>query len=427
MTSPKRPTMWQQALDFHKQIYPDDFGVVIKDAHYYPKLAELMVERRKKSSRGVFDIEPLPSTLMVAQANPRAIKTKGGQRLMFTDGSGAFRVSLGKGEVVHILRCRLNSKVAIEYAVGTRPGLLQLHNLVNSGSRKIRHTLPRSGVWTVGFTDRTLGYVRKSPKSLLELKRFTEHPMYAALEADFQQFYDDVEFYTRYGQSGMRKVLLSGPPGTGKTTIAMALAAAKAKDIVCVLGDGENFAEVCYQAAARKQKTVIIAEEVDAFYRPGADLLAFLDGMKTPRNPAGTYIIFSTNYPKRIDPRILKRPGRIDRVLPVGSFRRKAAAACARMYLPEDCQPLFKDRELGALLDRTTPAEIKEIIITAIGITRQSKRVLDGEVLKMARQHLTGSLSAAALACDDDMDERANSFDKFGAGIDPEELLEELD
>jgi ATP-dependent 26S proteasome regulatory subunit len=85
-------------------------------------------------------------------------------------------------------------------------------------------------------------------------------------------------------------------------------------------------------AAQKKIPVIIIAEEVDV-YRADAGTLSFLDGADTPRNLAGTYVIFSTNYPNRIDPRIRKRPGRIDRIISVGAFRTKAAAACAKMCL----------------------------------------------------------------------------------------------
>ncbi len=134
----------------------------------------------------------------------------------------------------------------------------------------------------------------------------------------------------------------------------------------------DYFKDVCYAAAQKKIPVIIIAEEVDELYRADAGTLSFLDGADTPRNVAGTYVIFSTNYPKRIDPRIRKRPGRIDRIISVGAFRTKAAAACAKMYLPEDVEIDLK--ELGAVLDRTTPAEIKEIINIAIGMIRGTKK-----------------------------------------------------
>ena len=112
-------------------------------------------------------------------------------------------------------------------------------------------------------------------------------------------------------------------------------------------------------------------------------------------------MIFSTNYPKRIDPRIRKRPGRIDRIISVGAFRTKAAAACAKMYLPEDVEIDLK--ELGAVLDRTTPAEIKEIINIAIGMIRGTKNELSVDVIKNARAFLKGTLDLSVQEADEDI------------------------
>lgn len=417
--------MWKQALNFHKEMYPDDFGVVIKDEHYYPKLANLLITRRAQKAFSYLDMEPIESTLMVSRSGPVVVRARGGNKLMFKDASGAFRVRLSKDECVHIVRCRLNSNLSIEYAVGRQSAMLQLHNLCQTGSKNLRRTLPKKGLWDCE-KDNGLIYHRPKPAVVKEAIAFAGHPQYEALEADFEQFFNDIEFYTRYGQAGMRKILMAGPPGTGKTTLARVLAANHCNKYTFIQADGRTFRDVCYEAARRATPTIVIAEEVDHLYRghAGAEILSFLDGIKTPRNVAGTYVIFSTNYPKAIDERILKRPGRIDRVIPVGAFRRKAAAVCAQHYLPDDCS--IPAKELGAVLDRCTAAEIKEIIVTAFGVTRVTRETLTAKTLEHARELLTGRLKRAAAECEENMDSRQNDFKENGPGVDHDELLDEV-
>lgn len=72
---------------------------------------------------------------------------------MFKDGSGAYRIHLGQNEVVHIIRFILNSKVRMEYAVGTTKSMSMLHNLCEAGRAKLNRSLPvkvsgKSGVTT---------------------------------------------------------------------------------------------------------------------------------------------------------------------------------------------------------------------------------------------------------------------------------------
>lgn len=185
----------------------------------------------------------------------------------------------------------------------------------------------------------------------------------------------------------------------------------------------DYFKDVCYAAAQKKIPVIIIAEEVDELYRADAGTLSFLDGADTPRNLAGTYVIFSTNYPNRIDPRIRKRPGRIDRIISVGAFRTKAAAACAKMYLSDDLNIDLK--ELGAALDRTTPAEIKEIINIAIGMIRGTKNELTVDVIKNARAFLKGTLDLSVQEAEEDIEEREEIFKKNGAQPDYSSYLED--
>ncbi|HFP1318619.1 TPA: AAA family ATPase [Escherichia coli] len=293
-------TLVEQALRLHKEYYGEDnFGTVVKDCDYYPKVAEIFINRKNRKIYSNLDIEPVASTVIHTGSSPVMAKAGRIKKLMFKDGSGAYRIHLGQNEVVHIIRFILNSKVRMEYAVGTTKSMSMLHNL----------------------------------------------------------------------------------------------------------------------------PVIIIAEEVDELYRADAGTLSFLDGADTPRNVAGTYVIFSTNYPKRIDPRIRKRPGRIDRIISVGAFRTKAAAACAKMYLPEDVEIDLK--ELGAVLDRTTPAEIKEIINIAIGMIRGTKNELSVDVIKNARAFLKGTLELSVQEADEDIEEREELYKKNGAQPDYLSYLED--
>ena len=149
-------------------------------------------------------------------------------------------------------------------------------------------------------------------KSRRRPARFQAHPSHAVLLEDARHFFKHIGFFTRHGQSGMRKLLLTGPPGTGKTSILMALAAELARELPVVLaGEDEDVVFTCAKAAAQKRPCVVMVEEMDMLVRPSSAALGFLDGTDTPRNPAGTYLIATTNYPRKIDKRILKRPGRI--------------------------------------------------------------------------------------------------------------------
>ncbi|MFA9342727.1 ATP-binding protein, partial [Escherichia coli] len=88
----------------------------------------------------------------------------------------------------------------------------------------------------------------------------------------------------------------------------------------------------------------------------------------------------------------------------VGAFRSKAAADCAMMYLPDDVNIDLK--ELGAALDRTTPAEIKEIINIAMGMIRGTKNEFSVDVIKNARAFLKGSLDLSVQEAEEDIEQR---------------------
>ena len=72
----------------------------------------------------------------------------------------------------------------------------------------------------------------------------------------------------------------------------------------------------------------ILLEELDAFLhdREKALVLNVLDGSESSINDKGTLLIATTNYPEAIDERVLKRPGRLDRIFIIPETRRREDA-----------------------------------------------------------------------------------------------------
>ena len=339
--------MVEQVLALHRQHYGDEFAVIVQDEHLVPRLLALLIERRQKQTAARLSIAPLSSTIAPTRSGPVMVRTANGRKLMFADGSGAFRIDLGHGAVLHAIRCRLHDKIAREYLAGPEKTIRDLYLLLESGRKRARTKLPGAdcGVHSNGTAmsptpggksrRRRRGFRRTRPTRCCWRTRGISS--------------SHIDFFTRHGQSGMRKVLLTGPPGTGKTSILMALAAELGRELPVVLaGEDKEVVVTCAKAAAQKRPCIVMVEEMDMLVRPSSAALGFLDGTDTPRNPAGTYLIATTNYPRRIDRRILKRPGRIDRVIAVGGAAQPRGGGGGVRFAAGGCQPAARRTRQGA-------------------------------------------------------------------------------
>ena len=173
---PAKPTMVEQVLALHRRHYGDEFAVIVQDEHLVPRLLALLIERRQKQTGGRLTIAPVSSTIAPTRSGPVMVRTAAGRKLMFADGSGAFRIDLGHGAVLYAIRCRLHDKIAREYLAGPEKTIRDLYLLLESGRKRARTRLAKRGLWRTFQWDRDVAYARWNIEA--ETARFQAHPSY---------------------------------------------------------------------------------------------------------------------------------------------------------------------------------------------------------------------------------------------------------
>ena len=155
--------------------------------------------------------------------------------------------------------------------------------------------------------------------------------------AEIVDYLHNPEKYTEAGASMPKGVLLVGPPGTGKTMLAKAVAGeanvpffsiAGSEFVEMFVGMGASKVRDLFKQAKEKAPCIVFIDEIDAIGQKrnsgnmgGNDereqtlnqLLTEMDGFE---GNTGVIILAATNRPESLDP-ALTRPGRFDRRVPV--------------------------------------------------------------------------------------------------------------
>jgi hypothetical protein len=179
-------------------------------------------------------------------------------------------------------------------------------------------TLP-SGVYSISHSDR-YGYLFIEQILIADnYLKFEDSQLNEILD-DIDLFWAKESEYKKYGFTHKRGLLLFGPAGGGKSILINQAVArfVSGSDGVVVLGTEHPNALLegvrLLRAIEPDRKILMIFEDIDAYIQNYGEevLLSFLDGELTFDK---CFIVATTNYPEKLDKRIINRPRRFDRII----------------------------------------------------------------------------------------------------------------
>lgn len=300
----------------------------------FEKLMKNAKKRRLKKSFHVTEIERLP--VLNEEVLPYSVAMgldKDQKELYIADEMGVFDVKFNDGTHLIMIKWMFNEgkeRIVEGLFVASKETWENLFKIMTKEAKRMNK--PKKGIFRISGGSSDYSKIK-------DLKTTPViHPETQNVLGDLQFFFKNVNLFTKRNQPGTRKVMLVGPPGTGKTSICSRFADKYKKEMCVVFATKlDSVAAHLEKCAKYKVPTLVILEDADGSLRKDqvdSSILNFLDGVNLPRNEKGAYVIMTTNRPQDIEPRAI-RTGRINRKFMFGTLKGSDALDCAEYYFDD--------------------------------------------------------------------------------------------
>lgn len=237
-------------------------------------------------------------------------------------------------------------------------------------------TLP-PGYYTV--CESMQGYYLKKKHVAIDELYLLPDPALETIAADIIQFWGKKADYAKYKVAYKRAILMHGKQGNGKTSVINFLIKKLIDEFKGYIFDyGYGAEEMARKVRAMHPDShiMIIMEEVDTLMQyDGHRVLNFLDGTNSIPD---VVTLGTTNYLDRLEPRIINRPSRFDRVMeiptPSDAVRK---FFLEKKLLPEDLKTINPSLEQWVADTKgLTLSHLKELIVSVFVLGKPYQEVL---------------------------------------------------
>jgi len=208
---------------------------------------------------------------------------------------------------------------------------------------------------------------------------------------DMQQFLAETteRFYFTHGIPYKRSYLLHGSPGSGKSSLIMAIAGYFKRNLCLMQPATPDMTDQSFSACVSScpRDSIIVLEDIDALFdhnrkKKEASYLTFsgiLNALDGIASPTAQIFILTTNHPERLDPALI-RSGRVDMHL---YFPKATKEQLRKIYLnfyPEENElaEKFSALVLGAFPSSLSMASIQNHFIRNMCKSAESPLNIDG-------------------------------------------------